>query len=65
VGEPVRACFGRIFDTVCELTSATPEEAKDFFANGMLLTCLGAMRVLGPDPVPPQPWMTTLIGAFK
>lgn len=64
VGDPVRACFGQIFETVCELTGATAEEARDFFANGMLLTCLGAMRVLGPDPVPPQPWMTTLISTF-
>ena len=64
VGDPVRACFGRIYETVCELTGATAEEARDFFSHGMLLTCLGAMRVVGPDPVPPQPWMTALIGSF-
>jgi AcrR family transcriptional regulator len=61
IGEPVRACFGRIYETVRTLTGATAEEARDFIAMGMLLTCLGAMRVLGPDPVPPQPWMTDLI----
>ena len=64
IGEPVRACFGRLFETARELTGATAEEARDFFATGMLLTCLGAMRVLGPDPVPPQPWMTDLISTF-
>lgn len=64
IGEPVRACFGRLYETVRELTGATAEEARDFFAHGMLLTCLGAMRVLGPDPVPPQPWMTDLITTF-
>jgi hypothetical protein len=61
IGEPVRACFGRLFTTVRELTGASAEEARDFFAMGMLLTCLGAMRVVGPDPVAPHPWMTDLI----
>jgi AcrR family transcriptional regulator len=61
IGDPVRACFGRLYESVRELTGASAEEARDFFAAGMLLTCLGAMRVLGPDPVELQPWMTDLI----
>jgi AcrR family transcriptional regulator len=64
IGDPVRACFGRLYDTVRELTGATAVEARDFFAIGMLLTCLGAMRVIGRDPVPPQPWMTDLIATL-
>ncbi|GAB1690476.1 TetR/AcrR family transcriptional regulator [Krasilnikovia sp. M28-CT-15] len=64
IGEPVRACFGRLYETVRELTGATAEELRDFFAKGMLLTCLGAMRVVGPDPVPRQPWMDSLLTTF-
>ncbi|MGX6601439.1 TetR/AcrR family transcriptional regulator [Micromonosporaceae bacterium Da 78-11] len=64
IGEPVRACFGRQYATVRELTGASAEEVRDFFAMGMLLTCLGAMRIVGPDPVDPQPWMTDLIGSL-
>ncbi|RZU52984.1 TetR family transcriptional regulator [Krasilnikovia cinnamomea] len=64
VGEPVRACFGRIYETVRELTGATDDELRDFFAKGMLLTCLGAMRVVGPDPAPRQPWMDRLLNTF-
>jgi len=30
----------------------------------LLLTCLGAMRVLGPDAVPRDPWMADLLGTF-
>lgn len=64
IGGPVRACFGRIYDTVRELTGATAEELRDFFAVGMLLTCLGAMRVVGPDAVPLEPWSASLLGTF-
>jgi len=65
IGDPVRACFGKLYEVVRELTGATSEEARDFFAHGMLLTCLGAMRVIGPAAVPPQPWSTDLLGAFE
>jgi AcrR family transcriptional regulator len=65
IGDPVRACFGRLYEVVRELTGATAAEARDFFAVGMLLTCLGAMRVLGPDAVPPQPWSANLLGTFE
>ncbi|BCY07794.1 TetR/AcrR family transcriptional regulator [Actinoplanes sp. L3-i22] len=64
VGDAVRACYGNLYQTVRDLTGASPEEARDFFAMGMLITVLGAMRVLGPDPVPTQPWMTSLISTF-
>lgn len=61
IGDSVRECFGRIYTTVRTLTGATPGELREFFAMGMLLTCLGAMRIIGPDAVDPQPWMTDLI----
>jgi AcrR family transcriptional regulator len=64
VGEPVRACFGRIYTTVRGLTGASTAEVRDFFAMGMLLTCLGAMRVLGPDPAPLQPWSADLLSSL-
>jgi AcrR family transcriptional regulator len=62
IGPTVRDCFGRIYRIVRELTGASAEEARGFLASGMLLTVLGAMRVIGPDAVPPEPWMTDLIG---
>ncbi|WP_127507361.1 TetR/AcrR family transcriptional regulator [Actinoplanes solisilvae] len=65
IGDPVRACFGKLYDVVRELTGATNEEARDFFAIGMLLTCLGAMRVIGPAAVPAQPWAADLLGTFE
>jgi hypothetical protein len=30
----------------------------------MLLTCLAAMRAIGPDAAPPQPWTTELMAAL-
>jgi AcrR family transcriptional regulator len=65
IGDPVRACFGGLYEVVRELTGATSEEARDFFAAGMLLTCLGAMRVIGPGAVPVQPWAADLLGTFE
>ncbi len=32
---------------------------------GMLITVLGAMRVMGPDAVPAQPWMASLLSTFE
>ncbi|WP_433361875.1 TetR/AcrR family transcriptional regulator [Actinoplanes sp. CA-142083] len=64
IGDPVRACFGRLYEVVRELTGASAEEARDFFAVGMLLNCLGAMRVVGPDPVARTPWMNDLLSTF-
>ncbi|MEU4562969.1 helix-turn-helix domain-containing protein [Actinoplanes sp. NPDC023936] len=64
IGDAVRACYGNLYTVVRELTGASPDEMRDFFAMGMLITVLGAMRVLGPDAVPPQPWMTDLLGSM-
>ncbi|WIM99009.1 TetR/AcrR family transcriptional regulator [Actinoplanes oblitus] len=64
VGDAVRACYGSLYQTVRDLTGCSPEDARDFFAMGMLITVLGAMRVLGPDSVAPQPWMTSLLSTF-
>ncbi|MEU4222266.1 TetR/AcrR family transcriptional regulator [Actinoplanes sp. NPDC026623] len=64
IGPVVRACFGRLYETVRELTGADPQEARDFFAEGMLLTVLGAMNVIGRDAVAPERWMTDLVGSL-
>jgi AcrR family transcriptional regulator len=64
IGAPVRDCFGRIYSVVRELAGVSAEEARNFIAMGMLLTCLGAMRVLGPEPVPREPWMADLLSTF-
>jgi AcrR family transcriptional regulator len=64
IGPVVRDCFGRIYQLVRELTGASAEEAREFLATGMLLTVLGAMRVLGPDAVPPDQWMSEVVGSL-
>jgi AcrR family transcriptional regulator len=64
IGEPVRACFGRLYELVRELTGAGSAEAREFFAVGMLLTCLGAMRAIGPDAVAPAPWTQDLLSTL-
>jgi AcrR family transcriptional regulator len=62
IGPVVRDCFGRLYQVIRELTGVEAAEARDFLATGMLLTVLGAMRVVGPDAVPPAPWTTELLG---
>jgi AcrR family transcriptional regulator len=65
IGDPVRVCFGRLYQVVSELTGANPDELREFFATGMLLTVLAAMRAIGPDAVaPPEPWVAELLGAL-
>ncbi|GAA0565691.1 TetR family transcriptional regulator [Paractinoplanes ferrugineus] len=64
IGDPVRACFGRLYDTVREVTGISSTEAREFFSIGMLLTCLGAMRVVGPDAVAPAPWAADLLATW-
>lgn len=64
VGAVVRERFGRIYELVKELSGAEPEDVRRFLATGMLLTVLASMKVLGPDAVAPQPWMTELVGTF-
>ena len=43
VGESVREMWTRLWDAVAERASMTPEQAKDFFAQGMLINVLVAM----------------------
>ncbi|WP_229073210.1 TetR/AcrR family transcriptional regulator [Actinoplanes sp. DH11] len=64
IGEAVRDSYGNLYTVVRELTGASAEEVRDFFASGMLITVLGAIRVLGPDAVPAQPWMTELLSTL-
>ena len=65
IGPVVRECFGRIYCTVRDLTGASGDEAREFFAMGMLLTVMGAMGIAGPNAVPPEPWMTELLRPHK
>ena len=60
IGDCVRERFGRVYRLVRELTGASPEEARDFLANGMLLTVMSAMQVLGPNAIS-LPWAEELI----
>ncbi len=55
IGDCVRARFGGIYTLVRELTGASPEEAREFLATGMLLTVMSAMQVLGPGAIS-MPW---------
>ncbi|GIF71375.1 TetR/AcrR family transcriptional regulator [Asanoa siamensis] len=64
IGRTARACYGRIYELVRELTGASAEEARDFIATGMLLTVLASMRVIGPDPVEQEPWMIQMVESF-
>jgi AcrR family transcriptional regulator len=64
IGPVVRECFARIYGLVRELTGVSADEARDFLATGMLLTVMGAMRLLGPDAVPAEGWMTELVGTL-
>lgn len=61
IGAVVRDRFGRIYRLIQELTGAEPEEVRGFLATGMLLTVLASLRVVGPNSVSPEPWMTELI----
>jgi len=38
--------------------------ARDFLAMGMLLSILDVMRVIGPDAVPAEPWMTGMLASL-
>jgi AcrR family transcriptional regulator len=51
IGPVVRETFGSVYDLVRELTGATPAQARDFLAAGMLCTVLGAMQAIGPNSV--------------
>lgn len=64
IGPVVRRCFGRLYACVRELTGASAEEAREFFAMGMLLSVLDAMQVIGPGAVPAEPWMIDLVSSI-
>ncbi|QLY33814.1 TetR/AcrR family transcriptional regulator [Nocardia huaxiensis] len=52
IGDAVRERYGRMYFLIRELTGASPLQARNFMATGMLLTMMAAMRVIGPDAVP-------------
>jgi AcrR family transcriptional regulator len=64
IGPVVRETFGGIYHLVRELTGVDEVAARDFLAMGMLLSILDVMRVIGPDAVPAEPWMTGMIGSL-
>lgn len=64
IGERVRGCLGRIYQLVRELTGAEPREVADFLASGIFLTVLASMRVIGPEAVEPEPWMSEVIASY-
>jgi len=64
IGPVVRETFGRIYHLVRELTGADEVAARDFLAMGMLLSILDVMRVIGPDAVPAEPWMTGMLASL-
>jgi AcrR family transcriptional regulator len=64
IGDVVRKRFGGICDLVRELTGASPEEARQFLATGMLLTVMTAMQVAGPDRIE-LPWAEELLQTMK
>ena len=64
IGEAVRECYSRLYLVVRELTGASAEEARDFFAMGMLITVLGTMQVIGPGKIAPPPGIAEIIGTL-
>lgn len=62
IGPVVRACFGRIYTTIRELTGASVDETWQFLSSGMLLTVLGAMGAIGPEAAA-SPWIEELMTA--
>jgi AcrR family transcriptional regulator len=45
LGPAVRSCLTRIYRLVRELTGATPEVARDFIANGLLINTLVCLQL--------------------
>jgi AcrR family transcriptional regulator len=56
IREAVRACFADLVDLVQRETGAPDEEVQSFFAKGMLLNVLAAMRADEID----EPWARVL-----
>ncbi|CAM4047961.1 TetR/AcrR family transcriptional regulator [Nocardia ninae] len=64
IGAVVRDRYGRIYRLIRDLTNSSPAEVRAFLANGMLLTVMSSLRIVGPNPVPAEPWMTELIDSI-
>ena len=64
IGAVVRARFGRIYDTIRELTGAEAEEITRFLGTGMLLTVLAAMRAIGPGAPRPEGWLADIASVY-
>jgi hypothetical protein len=56
--EQMHACFARLVELVERESGADPEQVRDFFAHGMLLNVLAAMRAEDVD----AHWATVLLG---
>jgi AcrR family transcriptional regulator len=65
IGPVIRDGFGRIYQSVRDLTGAGVEECRDFIAMGMLCTILGSLRVIGPDAVRPDPWAAEMLSTLN
>lgn len=63
IGAASRERFGTIYRLVRELTGASPVEAREFMATGMLLTVMAAMQVNGPDPITCE-WSQEILDSF-
>jgi hypothetical protein len=44
VRDAMRDCFASLYDIVRREAGATPDQARDFFAQGMLINVAAAMR---------------------
>ncbi|MEU8225156.1 TetR/AcrR family transcriptional regulator [Kribbella sp. NPDC048915] len=64
IGDCVREGFGNIYTLVRDLTGATPEETRQFLAEGMLMTVLTAMQVMGPNAIA-LPWSQELTSTYE
>jgi AcrR family transcriptional regulator len=64
IGPSVRDCFGRLYRVVRDLTGVDAGEARAFFAEGMQLTVMAAMRAIGPGAPPPDAWVTELMSSI-
>ncbi|HEU4658549.1 MAG TPA: TetR/AcrR family transcriptional regulator [Capillimicrobium sp.] len=56
IREAVRRGFGRLYGIVSEVSDATPQEIQAWFATGMLINVLAAMRADDLD----EPWARAL-----
>jgi len=65
LGPAVRDCLGRIYRTVRALAGADEAEARSILAHGTLLALLGAMRIVGPDAVPREPWAAEILDGLR